>query len=72
MPKKTGDRVTTDRRDARQLARLLRAGALPPVDVPAVDAAALRALSRAREETLRALQAATLRRKAFWLRPDSC
>ena len=31
MPTKAGDRVTTDRRDARQLARLARAGDLTPV-----------------------------------------
>jgi transposase len=68
MPKKAGDRVTTDRRDARQLARLMRSGDLPPVYVPAVDDAAIRDLRRAREETLRALQAAKLRRKAFVLR----
>jgi transposase len=68
IPKKPGDRVTTDRRDARQLARLMRSGDLTPVDVPAVDDAAIRDLSRAREETLRDLQAATLRRKAFVLR----
>jgi len=31
MPKKAGDRVTTDRRDARQWARRMRSGDLPPV-----------------------------------------
>jgi transposase len=59
MPKKPGDRVTTDRRDARYLARLMRAGDLTPVDGPAMDDAAIRELRRARDETLRALQAAT-------------
>jgi transposase len=58
MPKKPGDRVKTDRRDARQLARLMRAGDLTPVAVPAVDDEAIRDLSRAREDTLRDLQAA--------------
>src|SRR5438445_9506214 len=61
-PTKPGDRVTTDRRDARHLARLMRSGDLTPVSVPAVAAAASRELSRAREETLRELKAATLRR----------
>jgi hypothetical protein len=70
MPKQVGDRVKTDRRDARQLARLMRSGDLPAVYIPAVDDAALRALSRAREETLRDLQAAQLRLTAFWLRHD--
>ncbi len=37
VPKKAGDRVNTDRRDATQLARLLRSGDLTPVDVPAVE-----------------------------------
>jgi len=58
MPKKPGDRVNTDRRDARQLARLMRSGDLPPVYVPAIDDEAMRDLSRAREETLRDLKAA--------------
>jgi transposase len=68
MPKKAGDRVKTDRRDALQLARLMRAGALTPVSVPAIDDAAIRDLRRAREETLRELKAAKLRLTAFVLR----
>jgi len=71
MPTKPGDRVKTARRDARPLARLRRSGDLPPVDGPAVDDAASRALSRARDETLRALQAAKVRRTACLLRHDS-
>jgi transposase len=63
-PKKSGDRVKTDRRAARQLARLMRSGDLTPVYVPAVDDAAIRDLSRAREETLRDLKAAQWRRTA--------
>src|SRR5215471_14632959 len=51
-----------------QLARLMRSGALTPVDVPAIDEEAIRDLSRAREDTLRALKAAKVRLKAFWLR----
>jgi transposase len=70
IPKKTGDRVKTDRRDAMQLARLMRSGDLTPVYVPAVDDEAIRDLSRAREETLRDLKAAKLRLKAFLLRHD--
>jgi hypothetical protein len=37
MPQKAGARGTTDRRDAVPWARRLRAGALPPVDVPTVE-----------------------------------
>jgi transposase len=70
IPKKAGDRVKTDRRDAMQLARLMRSGDLTPVYVPAVDDEAIRDLSRAREDTLRDLQAAKLRLKAFLLRQD--
>jgi len=36
IPKKAGDRVKTDRRDAVQLARLMRSGDLTPVYVPKV------------------------------------
>src|SRR5919108_2809707 len=36
-PKKAGDRVKTDRRDAVHLARLMRSGALTVVDVPKED-----------------------------------
>jgi transposase len=60
--------VQTDRREAVPLARLMRSGALTPVYVPNVEDEASRALSRAREDTLRELKAAKLRRKAFWLR----
>jgi len=71
IPKKPGDRVKTDRRDAMQLARLMRSGDLTPVYVPAVDDEAMRDLSRAREDTLRDLKAAKWRLKAFLLRHDS-
>src|SRR5215510_8448946 len=71
IPNKAGNRVQTDRRDARQLARLMRSGDLTPVYVPAIDDDAIRDLSRAREETLRDLKEAKLRFKAFLLRHDS-
>jgi transposase len=70
IPKKAGDRVKTDRRDARQRARLMRAGALTPVYVPQVEDEAIRDLSRAREDSLRDLKAAKYRLKAFLLRQD--
>jgi len=70
MPKKPGDRVTTDRRDAMPRARLARSGALTAVDVPKVEDAASRDLTRAREDTIRALQSAKFRLKAFLLRHD--
>jgi transposase len=70
IPKKAGDRVKTDRRDAVQLARLMRSGDLTPVYVPAVQDEAIRDLSRAREDTLHDLKTAKFRLKAFLLRHD--
>jgi transposase len=70
IPKKAGDRVKTDRRDAVQLARLVRSGDLTPVYVPTVEDEAIRDLSRAREDTIRDLKAAKFRLKAFLLRQD--
>ena len=70
IPKKAGDRVKTDRRDAVQLARLMRSGDLTPVYVPQVEDEAIRDLSRAREDTIGALKAAKFRLKAFLLRHD--
>ena len=70
MPKKAGDRVKTDRRDAVQLARLARSGALTVVYVPTVDDEAMRDLTRAREDALSDGQDAKFRLKAFLLRHD--
>jgi transposase len=69
-PKKPGDRVKTDRRDAVQLARLMRSGDLTPVYVPEVEDEAIRDLARAREDTIRDRKAAKNRLKAFLLRQD--
>jgi len=49
-PRKPGDRVKTNRRDARNLARLYRAGELTVIDVPDEKQEALRDLTRARED----------------------
>jgi transposase len=49
IPKKAGDRVKTDRRDAEKLARCYRAGELTAVWVPDEAHEALRDLVRARE-----------------------
>lgn len=49
VPKKAGDRVKTDRRDAEKLARCYRAGDLTAVYVPDEGHEALRDLVRARE-----------------------
>jgi transposase len=42
IPRQPGDRIKTDTRDALKLARLLAAGQLRPVLVPAVELEALR------------------------------
>ncbi len=70
IPKKAGDRVKTDRRDAVQLARLARSGDLTAVSVPTVEDEAIRDLTRAREDTLSDLKDAKFRLKAFLLRHD--
>jgi transposase len=68
IPRKPGDRIKTDRRDALQLARLLRSGDLTPVHVPSVEDEAIRDLCRAREDAVCTLKAARLRLKSFLLR----
>ena len=50
IPKRPGDKVKTDRRDAQKLARLLRSGDLTPVWVPDEPHEALRNLVRARAD----------------------
>jgi transposase len=68
IPRKPGDRVKTDRRDAVQLARLLRSGDLDPVYVPSVQDEAIRDLCRAREAAVATLKAAKHRLSSFLLR----
>jgi len=70
IPKKPGDRIKTNRRDAIKLARLMRSGDLTPVYVPTVDDEAIRDLCRAREDAIRDLKTAKVRLKAFLLRHD--
>ncbi len=68
IPKRPGDRVKNDRRDAVELARLLRSGDLTSVYVPMVEDEAVRDLCRARDATRVTLKAAKLRLKSFLLR----
>ena len=68
IPKKPGDKVKNDRRDAVEIARLLRSGDLTSVYVPRVEDEAIRDLSRARDATRVTLKAAKLRLKSFLLR----
>src|SRR5262245_6555846 len=68
IPRKPGNKVKTDRRDAVELARLLRSGDLTPVYVPSVQDEAIRDLCRARDAARLTLKNAKLRLKAFLLR----
>jgi transposase len=52
IPKKAGERVKTDRRDARKLGRLYRAGELTVIYIPAAEQEAVRDLIRARERAV--------------------
>lgn len=70
IPRKPGDRVKTDRRDAVQLARLMRSGDLNPVYVPSLEDESIRDLCRAREDAMGDLKAAKHRLKSFLLRHD--
>ena len=55
VPRQPGDRVKTNRRDARKLARLLRAGLLTTVHPPTEDEESVRDLCRARDDARRDL-----------------
>jgi hypothetical protein len=68
MPRRPGDNVKTDRRDAVELARLRRSGDLTAVYVPSVDDEAIRDLCRARDAARLTLKHAKLRLKGFLLR----
>jgi transposase len=70
IPRKAGDRVKTDRRDAMTLARLLRSGDLSSIHVPGVEDEAIRDLSRGREDAMQDLRRSKVRLKAFLLRQD--
>jgi transposase len=68
MPKRSGDRIKTDRRDGDALARLHRAGELTAIYIPSADDEALRDLFRAREDAVGLSTQAKHRLKAFLLR----
>jgi transposase len=56
VPRKPGERVKTNRRDARKLAELLRAGLLTAVRPPTPEDEAVRDLCRARDDAREDLQ----------------
>lgn len=67
IPRKPGDRVKTDRRDAIKLVRSLRAGDLSAVHVPTVEDEAFRDLARAWSAAREDLKQARQRVKSFLL-----
>jgi transposase len=68
IPKKPGDRVKTNRRDALSLAKLLRAGELTAVWAPDPRHEAMRDLSRARGAAVEDLQSKRQQVSSFLLR----
>jgi transposase len=68
IPRKPGDRIKTDRRDAIKLARLHRAGELTAVWVPDPTHEAIRDLVRARLAAVRTLRQARQQLSGFLLR----
>jgi transposase len=68
IPKRPGDKVKTNRRDAMSLAKLLRAGELTPVWVPDPRHEAMRDLTRARDSAVMDLRSKRQQVSAFLLR----
>ena len=68
IPRRAGDRIKTDRRDAGQLAVLYRAGALTAIHVPTDQEEAARDLLRCREDVRADLLRARHRLSKFLLR----
>ena len=68
IPRKAGDRVKTDRRDAEMLARLWRAGELTPIWTPDEEQEAMRDLIRTRKQAVDALKVSKQQLLSFLLR----
>ena len=68
IPRKPGERIKTDRRDAINLAKLHRAGELTPVWVPDQADEAIRDVVRARQAAVRSLRQARQQLSGFLLR----
>ncbi len=67
-PTRSGDRVKTHKRDARKLARLLRAGELTAIYIPEATDEAMRDLCRARTDAVDDRRRTRHRLKGFLLR----
>ena len=70
IPKQPGDRVKTDRRDARELARLSAAGYLEPLWIPDPEQEALRNLVRDRMDLKELIREQRQRIQHFLLRHE--
>ncbi len=68
IPRKAGERIKTDRRDAIKLATFLRSGELTPVWVPDAEQEAMRDLTRARDDMKSQERKARQQLNAFVLR----
>ena len=68
IPRKSGDRIKNDRRDALSLARLHRSGELTAVYVPNPEDEAIRDMTRGREDAVKAVRVAKQQLLAFLLR----
>jgi transposase len=70
VPRRSSDRVKTDKRDARKLALLYQGGMLKPIWVPSAEQEAVRDLIRAREDARQDRSRARQRLGKFVLRRD--
>jgi len=68
IPKKPGEKIKTDKRDALKLTKLLKSEDLTPIYVPEPEDEAIRDLSRARETAIKDLKDAKYQLKALLLR----
>jgi transposase len=68
IPKKPGEKIKTDKRDALKLAKLLKSEDLTAIYVPEPEDEAIRDLSRARETAMKDLKDAKYQLKALQLR----
>ena len=71
IPRKVGDRVKTERRDAITRARLMRSGDLSAISLPGIEDETLRDLSGGRDDTMQDLTRSTRRLTSFLLRHDA-
>ena len=68
IPQKSGEKVKTDKKDAKKLARLLRAGELDAIHIPSPKDEAIRDLCRARTDAVQARRRAKKQLLGFMLR----